>query len=282
MNSDPASALMDDLANDLEKAGFTVKKSRKRKQKTSLVDKSAVAPALRADTTVSPALVAAPQALVAAPQVNEVVSPADELARLHAIGENLTAQLAKARDDLVKLEKFIQVTSKQLAINNSKVTTARQELELCELENEKPVAASAPAAAKSFSSVASQLSSSNESSKGIHDTPKQPTKEARGLSLKNIVEKMKNAGGRPYSKDPHALEYILSDIAPEDLCNDTHATRNFIETLSKGRLPQDTLTQICTFVSKNHFTERPFIKLMAWNDYLSGSYTVTMLVFPRQ
>ena len=280
MNSAPACALADDLANDLEKAGFTVKKSRKRNQKTSQVDKSAVAPALRADTTVSPAI-------VVAPQVNEVVSPADELARLHAIGENLTAQLAKARDDLVKLEKFIQVTSKQLAINNSKVTTARQELELCELENEKPVAASplasAPAAAKSFSSVASQLSSSNESSKGIHDNPKQPTKEACGLSLKNIVEKMKSAGGRPYSKDPHALEYILSDIAPEDLCNDnTHATRNFIETLSKGRLPQDTLTQICTSVSKNHFTERPFIKLMAWVDYLSGSYTVTMLVFPMQ
>jgi len=284
--TDSASALERDLMN----AGFSVVGKRsKRNRKTPTVDQSADTPALHADASALPAIVADPQAdasvlpaLVAAPQEN-VVSPAEKLAHLRANGEVLNAQLAEAKLDLVKLQKVIQVTTKQLAINNGKVTTAIQELELHELQNKKPVATSAPTPAKSFLSVTSQLASSNESQQSTCDMPKQLTKEAKGLSLKDLVVKMKNAGGNPYPKDPRALEYILSDIAPEHLCNDaTHGTRGFIEELSRGRLPQETLTQICTSVSKNHFTERPFIKLMAWFDYLSGSYTVTMLVFPRQ
>jgi hypothetical protein len=283
-----------ELERDLEKAGFTVVDRRsKRNRKTSIVDPSPETPALRADASALPAIVPEPQAdtlalpaIVTAPQGKEVVSPADELARLRANDKVLNARLAKAKVDLAELQKLIEITAMELIINNGRVTTALQELELHDLQN-KPVVpsvpASAPMPAKSFSSVTSQLPSSNESQKSTYDTPKQSTKEAKGLSLKDLVVEMKRAGGHPYHKDPDALEYILSDIAPEHLCNDAiHATRDFIDTLSRLRLPQETLTQICTSVSMNHFTDRPFIKLMAWFDRLSGRYTVTMLVFPRQ
>jgi hypothetical protein len=253
------------LERALVNAGFSVVDKRsKRNRKTPTVDQSAETPAL-------PAIVPDPQAdtlalpaIAAAPQGNEVVSPAEELARLRANGEVLNARLAKAKVDLAKLQKLIEITTMELIINNSKVTTALQELELHKLQTkpvEPSVPASAPTPAKSFLSLASELSS-NESLKSTFGAPKQSTQKPSGMTLERmtldqIVAQMRENGGRVNKENPHLTTYSMTiaaeQMSDEEITNMSDRKSGFICALSQMQVPQKTLSDKCKSLAWNYF-----------------------------